>query len=265
MNTVSGMKRKKVPTKKPSATPSAPARRSPTVPSYGADSTAGEVFDETSGRESPSKRGSLTEMDEDEDGDGLRNLNKPDGDKKTKEKIKREHEASTLRNKTDPMLQSNEVLLAKSLDAKIELAEKKAREKQERWKLLEEVEERKARATENKTMAGLLVEENRIMTLNRNDMDDISKEWHDMTMREILNRRMPVCCNGGDGFSSGIETDDFGAGAGTSADDGFGGVDGFGGSDELDGEDCRTRMHEVLLRLSFKLCSHFACELCFIV
>ena len=48
------------------------------------------------------------------------------------------------------MLQSNEVLLAKSLDAKIEMAEKKAREKQERWKLLKEVEERKARAAENK-------------------------------------------------------------------------------------------------------------------
>ncbi|KAE8809258.1 Lactation elevated protein 1 [Hordeum vulgare] len=115
-------------------------------------------------------------MDEDEDDDGPRNLSKPDGDKKTKKKIKREHEASTLRDKIDSMLQSNEVLLAKSLDAKIELVEKKAQEKQERWKLLKEVEERKARAAENKTMANLLAEENRIMTLNRNDMDDISKE-----------------------------------------------------------------------------------------
>ncbi|KAE8784503.1 Lactation elevated protein 1 [Hordeum vulgare] len=103
-------------------------------------------------------------------------MNKPDGDKKTKEKIKREREASTLRDKIDSMLQSNEVLLAKSLDAKIEMAEKKPREKQERWKLLKEIEERKARAAENKTMANLLAEENRIMTLNRNNMDDISKE-----------------------------------------------------------------------------------------
>ncbi|KAE8787078.1 Lactation elevated protein 1 [Hordeum vulgare] len=46
-------------------------------------------------KESPPKRGSLTKMDEDEDDDGPRNLNKLDGDKKTKEKIKREHEAST--------------------------------------------------------------------------------------------------------------------------------------------------------------------------
>ncbi|KAE8819034.1 Lactation elevated protein 1 [Hordeum vulgare] len=284
MSKVSGVKRKKVSTKKPSSTPSAPARRSRTVPLYGAASTAGEVFDERAesggsnnaiaefvnlltptpstsikprslvsitrnwrvawmtttvkmkrsrcraacleqvhnaplsgtvefdyekiaqqryigmeasegkkiklehcwemlkdcdkwkliDRESPSKRGSLTNMDEDED-DGSRNLNKHDGDKKTKEKIKREHEASTLRDKIDTMVQSNEVLLAKSLEAKIELSEKNARDKQERPKLLKDVEERRARAAENKTMANLLAEENSIMTLNRNGMDDINK------------------------------------------------------------------------------------------
>ena len=42
-------------------------------------------------------------MDEDEDDDGPRNLNKPDGDKKTKEKMKREQEASSLRKKIDAM------------------------------------------------------------------------------------------------------------------------------------------------------------------
>ncbi|KAE8816762.1 putative disease resistance protein RGA3 [Hordeum vulgare] len=97
-------------------------------------------------RESPPKRGSFRCMDEDEDDDGPRNLNKPDGDKKRKEKIKREHEPSTLRDKIYAMVQSNEVLLVKSLRAKIELVEKKAREKQERWKLLKDVEERRARA-----------------------------------------------------------------------------------------------------------------------
>ncbi|KAE8811604.1 Lactation elevated protein 1 [Hordeum vulgare] len=96
-------------------------------------------------------------MDEDdEEDDGPRNLNNPDGDKKTKEKIKRERETSTLRDKIDSMLQSNEVLLAKSLDAKIEMAEKKSREKHERCKLLKEVEKRKACAAENKNMANLL-------------------------------------------------------------------------------------------------------------
>ena len=54
-------------------------------------------------KESPPKRGSFTNMDEDED--GPRNLNKPDGDKKTKEKMKREHEASILQEKIDVMVQ----------------------------------------------------------------------------------------------------------------------------------------------------------------
>ncbi|KAE8778075.1 hypothetical protein D1007_49053 [Hordeum vulgare] len=49
MGKVSGVKRKKVPTNKPSSTPSAPARRSSTVPSYGAASTTREVFNERTG------------------------------------------------------------------------------------------------------------------------------------------------------------------------------------------------------------------------
>ena len=76
-------------------------------------------------KESPPKRGSLTNMDD----DGPRNLNKPDGDKKTTEKIKRGHEASSLREKIDAMVQSNEMMLLKSLEIKKELAEKKEREK----------------------------------------------------------------------------------------------------------------------------------------
>ncbi|KAE8801464.1 Lactation elevated protein 1 [Hordeum vulgare] len=126
-------------------------------------------------KESPLKTGSLTNMDEDEDGDGPRNLNKPDGDKKTKEKIKREHETSSLQDKIDAMVQSNELMLAKSLETKIELAEKKAQEKQERWQLLKDIEERRAHAAENKAMSNLLVEDNRIMILNRNDIDESAK------------------------------------------------------------------------------------------
>ncbi|KAE8781109.1 Lactation elevated protein 1 [Hordeum vulgare] len=135
------------------------------MPFNGAASTAGGVFDEMAGRtklpnngtktwklpkakkfklehcwdmlkdcdkwklvdkESPPKRGSLTNMDEDEDDDGTRNLNKPDGDKKTNEKIRREHEASSLWDKIDAMVQSNELMLAKTLETKKELTEKKA-------------------------------------------------------------------------------------------------------------------------------------------
>lgn len=67
------------------------------------------------------------------------------------------------------------------------------------------------------------------MTLNRNDMDDISQEWHDMARRNILKRRMlasaGACYCAGDVLSSGFGTnvaDDFGAEVGTSAGDGLG-------------------------------------------
>ncbi|KAE8767455.1 Lactation elevated protein 1 [Hordeum vulgare] len=95
-------------------------------------------------------------MDEDEDDDVPRNLNKPVGDKKTKEKMKREQEASSLREKIDAMVQSNELMLLKSLEIKKELAEKKAKENQEKWQLLKKeglskasIKERRARAAEN--------------------------------------------------------------------------------------------------------------------
>ena len=107
-------------------------------------------------------------MNEDEDDDGPRNLNKPDGDKKTKEKMKREQEASSLREKIDAMVQLNELMLLKSLEIKKELAEKKAKEKQEKWQLPKEeglrkaaIKERRARAAENESMSLLLTEENR--------------------------------------------------------------------------------------------------------
>ncbi|KAE8802993.1 ALA-interacting subunit 1 [Hordeum vulgare] len=138
------------------------------------------------------------------------------------------------------MVQSNELMLLKSLEIKKELAEKKAKEKQEKWQLLKEkglrkavIKERRARATENKSMSLLLVEENKIMSMNRDDMDDLTKTWHDMARREILKRRMAAsagsCYSSGDVFSApyGGNVDDFGAGVGTSV------VGGFGGADEL--------------------------------
>ena len=136
------------------------------------------------------------------------------------------------------MLQSNESMLLKSLEIRKELAEKKAKEKQEKWQLLKEeglrkaaIEERRARAAENKSMSMFLAEENKIMSMNRNDMDDLTKTWHDMARREILKRSMVAsagpCYISGDVFSAsyGGNVDDFGAEVGTSAGGGFGGGD----------------------------------------
>ncbi|KAE8789917.1 TGACG-sequence-specific DNA-binding protein TGA-2.1 [Hordeum vulgare] len=108
-------------------------------------------------------------------------------------------------------------MLAKKLEAKKELAEKKAREKKEKWQLLKDeglrkaaIEERRVFADETKAMARLLTEENKIMTLNSDDMDDITKKWHDMARRDILKRRMVAAADGcfgaGDVFPSGVRT-----------------------------------------------------------
>ncbi|KAE8816519.1 Lactation elevated protein 1 [Hordeum vulgare] len=127
----------------------------------------------------------------------------PNEDKKSREKIKREHEASRFRDKINAMVQSNELMLAKTLKAKKESGDKKAREKQEKWQSLEDeglrkaaIEERRVFADETKAMDKLLVEENKIMALNRDDMDDIAKEWHDMARRNIFKRRMVAAAGG---------------------------------------------------------------------
>ena len=88
-------------------------------------------------------------------------------------------------------------------------------------------------------MSLLLAEENKIMSINHDDMDNLAKTWHVMARREILKRRMVasvgLCYSSGDVFSAphGGNLDDFGAGVGTSARGGFGGVDELQGG--LDG------------------------------
>ncbi|KAE8770660.1 putative galacturonosyltransferase 14 [Hordeum vulgare] len=82
-----------------------------------------------------------------------------------------------------------------------------------------------------KSMSLLLTEENKIMSMNRNDMDDLTKIRHDMARREILKRRMVASAgpfsSSGDVFSApyGANVDDFGAGVGISDGGGFGGAD----------------------------------------
>ncbi|KAE8817405.1 Lactation elevated protein 1 [Hordeum vulgare] len=64
------------------------------------------------------------------------------------------------------------------------------------WELLQKCEKWKLIDKESL----LLAEEDKIMSMNRDDMDDLTKTWHDMARREILKRRMvfsaPYCGNG---------------------------------------------------------------------
>ena len=105
-------------------------------------------------QEAPPKRGSLIQLDDEEDDElppGGRNKNKPDGNKMAKEKLKKLAENSSLREKIDLMVISNEKMVAKTLEAQVALAEKKTIEKQARWEALRQdglrkiaMEERKA-------------------------------------------------------------------------------------------------------------------------
>ena len=42
------------------------------------------------------------------------------------------------------------------------------------------IEERRVNVEENKFMAKILAEENKILFMNRDEMDVLAKEWHDM-------------------------------------------------------------------------------------
>ena len=120
----------------------------------------------------PSKRAEIHIEDNEED-NGERNLNKPEGNKKAKLRILKEAEAASLREKLDQMVKSNEMLSAKSLEAKQLMAEKKSKEKKERWHALwedgmrkDEIERRRVIAEENKSIVKLLAEEDKIMMMN---------------------------------------------------------------------------------------------------
>ena len=72
------------------------------------------------------------------------------------------------------MVQPNEMNVVKTLEATMILAKKKAKENQERWQLLQEegmrkavIEEIRSKVEENKSVAKLLAEENKIMMMDR--------------------------------------------------------------------------------------------------
>ena len=89
-------------------------------------------------KEQQQKMVQITKIENDEDDDasqGGSNKNKPGDNMKAKEKLKKQTESSSLREKIDHMVQSNMMTVTKTPEAKMLLAEKKAQEKQERWQL----------------------------------------------------------------------------------------------------------------------------------
>jgi hypothetical protein len=66
------------------------------------------------------------------------------GVKKEKDKLKKQAESSSIRDKMDDMMKSREHLVNKNLETKVMLIEKKSQEKQMSWELLREDEKMKA-------------------------------------------------------------------------------------------------------------------------
>ena len=85
----------------------------------------------------PTKRSEI-HIEDDENENGERNMNKPEGNKKAKLRVLKEAEAASLREKLEQMVKSNESMVAKTLKEKQIMAEKKSQEKKERWHVLRE-------------------------------------------------------------------------------------------------------------------------------
>jgi hypothetical protein len=124
----------------------------------------------------------LDDYEEEDELDAKKNKKRPDGVKKEKDKLKKQVESSSIRDKMDDMIKSREHLVNKTLETKVMLMEKKSQEKQIRWELLREdekmksaIDDRRARAKEKCAMAELIAEENKIMMMDSSKMDEFTK------------------------------------------------------------------------------------------
>jgi hypothetical protein len=110
-------------------------------------------------------------------------------------------------------------MMIKTLAAKKEMMEAKAREKEAKWATLREdakrkadIEEKRARAEEHHAMAELIAVENVTMLMNPTTMDEETLEWWKLTKMQILAWRreaaraamaVVMTAGGGDATASG--------------------------------------------------------------
>ncbi|KAE8819005.1 putative methionyl-tRNA synthetase [Hordeum vulgare] len=76
-------------------------------------------------QETAPKKSAMLTMDDSEDEEKERNLGKPEGTKKGRQRVKMEGEASSLREKMEQMMKAREELTRKTLETKILITEKK--------------------------------------------------------------------------------------------------------------------------------------------
>ncbi|KAE8815155.1 Galactoside 2-alpha-L-fucosyltransferase [Hordeum vulgare] len=69
-------------------------------------------------KEAPSKKGAFTLLDDEDDDEEERNKGRPDGTKKAKDNMRKDSEASSLREKIDHIVKSNELMVTMTIEAK---------------------------------------------------------------------------------------------------------------------------------------------------
>ncbi|XBI13147.1 hypothetical protein VPH35_139920 [Triticum aestivum] len=179
-------------------------------------------------QESAPKKLDMLKMD-DSDDEG-RNHDKPGGNKKAKERMKMEAEASSLKEKLDQMIKSKEALAAKALEAKLIITERKKEVKlaqlearREDAKRKADMEERMIKLKEAKSWKELMAEEKEHMMMSRKDMDEERLAWWKEYKENIAERKRLLRGTGG-GASSTLRGESPMSGGGD------GGVDNFTGA-----------------------------------
>nr|XP_051197049.1 uncharacterized protein LOC127310409 [Lolium perenne] len=127
------------------------------------------------------KKAAMVALDDTEDEKEGRNADKPEGNKKAKERLKLEGEAALLRDKFDQMMKSKERKKEVSL-AKVEANREKARNKAK-------LDEMRINVKKAIAMKQLLAEEREIMMMNTKDMNEQQLEWWKEASAEITERR----------------------------------------------------------------------------
>ncbi|KAE8818986.1 hypothetical protein D1007_03191 [Hordeum vulgare] len=89
-------------------------------------------------KEAPPKKGAFTLLDDEDDDEEERNKGRPDGTKKANDNMRKDLEASSLREKIDHMVKLNELMVTMTIEAKKELAMKRSQEKEEKWHQIKE-------------------------------------------------------------------------------------------------------------------------------
>ena len=125
-----------------------------------------------------------------------RNLNKPEGCKKAKLRVKMEGEASSLREKMEHMMKAREALTTKTLETKLLITEQKKvvklahiEAKREEAKRKADLEERMVKVKEAKLWKELMVEEKEHMMMSKKDMDEDQLQWWKECKENIAKRK----------------------------------------------------------------------------